>query len=230
MKIYTVAVGTSTAEIEALQACKPPYLLLSFYYFRNKPLQEYLFKLGYKPTEIFLDSGAYSAFTKGKGIALTDYMAYIDSNPEITAYISLDVIGDEVLSFEYYRLMKLKNYNPIPVVHCSPNWKSWLQRYYEQDERFIALGGTVPIKSKLAVAAWVNEVQAAYPDVRFHLLGSTCKKILDNCSIYSCDSSSWFQGAVVGRPRHIKGTSRAAKIERAIFNLKGEMLVDGKEI
>lgn len=221
MKIYHVAVDSSTAELEALQEVKPPRLLLSYFYFRNKPLKEYVERLGYTP-EIMLDSGAYSAWTKGKGIALTDYMKYIEENKEyISNYFSLDVIGDSQMSYRYWQIMKEKGYKPIPVFHYNSH-EMFLELYRNQTD-FIGLGETVPEKDKNKVSEWVRLLSWQYPEVRFHLLGSSSRKIIDHCDMYSCDSSTWFMMAINGYPKHIKGTSRIAKIERAKFNLLKEL-------
>lgn len=223
MKIYHVAVDSSRAETEVLQKVKPPNLLLSYFYFRNKSLREFINKIGYQPN-IMLDSGAYSAWNKGKGIALTDYMNYIRDNKEyITYYINLDVFGDNELSYDYYQILKKKGFQPIPVVQYGDDHKEWLTRYYEAGERYIALGGTVPIKNKWVVSEWIKILTWYYSDVKFHLLGSSSRKIIDHCDIYSCDSSTWFMMAINGYPRHIKGKSRTAKIDRAISNIKDEL-------
>lgn len=206
-----------------MRIVKPPRLLLSYFYFRNKPLKQFVEKLGYQP-EIMLDSGAYSAWTKGKGIALTDYIKYIDENKEyLSSYINLDVIGDNEMSYDYYEILKRKNYTPIPVVHHGDDCEKWLEKYYQNGERFIALGGTVGIKSKQKVSDWARLLIWQYPNVNFHLLGSSSKKIIDHCDLYSCDSSTWFMQAIMGKPKHIKGTSRTSKIERATYNLKEEL-------
>jgi hypothetical protein len=223
VKLYHVAVDTSTAELEALREVKPPRLLLSYFYFRNKPLKNYIEKLGYQP-EIFLDSGAYSAYTKGKGIALTDYMKYIDDNKKnITHYMNLDVFQDNQMSYDYFCIMKKKGYNPIPVVQYGEDHMEWLENYYALGERYMSLGGTVPIKNKWKVSEWVRLLSWQYPEIKFHLLGSSSRKIIDYCDMYSCDSSTWFMMAINGYPNHIKGTSRIAKVERAKFNLKKEL-------
>lgn len=222
MKIYHVAVDSSTAELETLQEVKPPRLLLSYYYFRNKPLKDYIKRLGYTP-EIILDSGAYSAYTKGKGIALTDYMKYIEENKEISNYMNLDVFQDNEMSYDYYQIMKRKGFSPIPVIQYGDDYQEWLDKYYYHGERFMALGGTVPIKNKWEVSEWVRLLSWQYPEVKFHLLGSSSRKILDHCDVYSVDSSTWFMMAIMGKPKHIKGTSRLAKMERAKFNLKKEL-------
>lgn len=228
MKIFHVAVDSSSAETEVLRNVKPPRLLLSYFYFKNKPLKQYIEKIGYKPDEILLDSGAYSAWTKGKGIALTDYMKYIKENEEfISGYINLDVFGDNEMSYDYYKIMKRKGFSPIPVVQYGANEEYWLKKYLDEGETYIALGGTVPIVNKAEVSTWVRLMCWQYPEVKFHLLGSSSRKILDHCDIYSVDSSTWFMNAIMGNPKHIKGTSRESKIERATYNIKKELeLVD----
>ena len=223
MKLYHVAVDTSTAELEALRLVKPPRLLLSYFYFRNKPLGEYVEKLGYTP-EIFLDSGAWSAYNKSKGIALTDYMKYLDENKEwIKSYFSLDVMFDSHLSYRYWQIMKEKGYNPIPVFHYGDDDKV-LQRYVNQTD-YIGLGGTVPVSDKGEVANWTRMIVWAYPEIKFHLLGSSSTKIIDTCDLESTDSSTWFTQAFNGKPKHIKGRCRESKIKRAIYNLKQELEV-----
>ena len=221
MKLYHVAVDTSTAELEALRLVKPPRLLISYFYFRNKPLGEYIERLGYQP-EIVLDSGAWSAYTKGKGIALTDYMKYLDENKEwIKSYFNLDVMIDSHMSYRYWQIMKEKGYNPIPVFHYGDDDKT-LQRYTNKTD-YIALGGTVPIRDKEKVANWTREIIFDYPEIKFHLLGSSSAKIINTCDLESADSSTWFTQAINGKPKHIKGRCRESKIKRAIYNLKQEM-------
>lgn len=223
MKLYHVAVDTSTAELEALREVKPPRLLVSYFYHRNKPLEEYEKKLGYSP-KFVMDSGAYSAWTKGKGIALTDYLECIDRNRDkLEHYFSLDVIGDSKLSYWYWQIMREKGYDPIPVFHYGEDEK-YLKKYIEQTD-YIGLGGTVPISNKAEVADWARMITWQHPEKKFHLLGSSSGKIIDTCDLESTDSSTWFMQAIMGKPEHIKGTSREAKIERAVFNLKRELEV-----
>lgn len=186
-------------------------------------MKAYCEKLGYQP-EILLDSGCFSAFNKGKGIALTDFMKYIQDNKEfITHYINLDVIQDNDMSFDYYKIMKKKGFQPIPVLQYGENDEYWLDKYISEGETYIALGGTVGIKNKQQVAEWVRMISWLYPNVNFHLLGSSSRKISDSCDIYSMDSSTWFMMAINGYPHHIKGTSRESKIERATYNLIREL-------
>lgn len=225
--MYHVVTNASTAEIEAIKEVKPPKLLLSYFYFRNKPLKEFMNLIGYKP-KIMLDSGAYSAWNKGRNISPIDYMNYIQSNEEyINNYISLDVIGDSDLTMKYYEILKLKGFYPIPVFHFGDD-KRYLEGYINKGHDYIALGNTVPITNKRKVVAWINELMSVYP-VDFHLLGSSSKEIMENTNLYSCDSSSWIMMAVNGYPKHIKGKSRESKIKRAIYNLKRELGISENE-
>lgn len=219
MDIYFVATNASTAENEVIREIKPDLLLLSYFYFKNKPVNEFVELIGYQPT-IMLDSGAYSAWTKDKNISLIDYMKYIDKNKlYINKYISLDVIGDPEITYKYYEIMRMKGFEPIPVYHYDTDI-NYLERYLKDGNISVALGNTVPIKSKTKIAEWINTLTEKYPNIQFHLLGSSSKKITENTKLKSCDSSTWIMQAVMGNPKHIKGKSREAKIKRAKWNMR----------
>lgn len=218
MVIYFVTT-TNREELDVIKEIRPPNILISYWYFKNKPLSDFCSQIGYKPN-ILLDSGAYSAFTKNKSVNLIEYMRYIDDNKEhLTDYIALDVIGNTRLSIALYELMKKMGYDPIPVYHYGEN-PSVLYQYINLGETKIALGGTVPIKNKALVATWCDDLCASHQEVRFHLLGSTSKEVLKNTNMSSCDSSSWYMLAVNGFPKSIPGKSREAKLERAKYQMR----------
>lgn len=208
-----------TDEISALTEVKPKRLLFSYFYFRNKRLIDVFNRLGYTP-ELMLDSGAYSAFTRGKNISIVDYMNYIKANAEqINHYITLDVIGDPYITRRYYEIMLAKGFNPIPVFHYGDDFKT-LDEYVNYGAGYIAIGNTVPIKDKKKVAEYVSKVVSRHPGVKFHLLGSSAEPVLGINGLYSCDSSTWIIQAKNGKPKHIKGNGQPAKIRRAVFNLR----------
>ena len=223
MKIYHVVTHSTSVEIDVVREVRPPRLLLSYYYFKNRPLNAFIEEIGYMPDEILLDSGAYSAWSKGKNISPIDYMNYLEANKSyITNYIALDVIGDADLTKIYFDIMRSKGFDPIPVFHYGDE-EGRLQTYIDEGCSYIALGNTVPIKNKQIVADWINRTIPKYEGVRFHLLGSSSKKITENTSIYSCDSSTWIMMAINGKPKHISGRTREAKVTRAKFNLELEL-------
>lgn len=217
--IYFVVTGRSSAEIEVIREVKPDKILLSYFYFRNKSLANFVEEIGYKP-EIMMDSGAYSAWTQGRNISPVDYMKYIESNKDyIAKYVALDVVGDPELTRAYYEIMRMKGFTPIPVFHYNSDLK-YLNYYIECGETYIALGQTVPVTNKNEVVSWVNYLWMCFPQLSFHLLGSSSKVVLDCCQIKSCDSSSWMRMAMNGKPKHIPGKSREAKIKRALWLMR----------
>ncbi|MFW6016114.1 MAG: hypothetical protein ACOCRK_06720 [bacterium] len=210
---YFVATN-ERVENAAIIANKPNNLLISYYYWKRKFLNKFINKIGYKPN-ILLDSGAYSAEKKDKKLSVLNYIKYIKEHDDlINEYVSFDVIGDAELSYKFYKIMKYKNLNPIPVYHYKANEK-YLKKYIKDGNKLIALGNTVPVGNKKGVADWINYLYKKY-DVDFHLLGSSSKKIINNCpQLRSFDSSSYLMMAINGYPKNIK-----TKTQRAIINMQ----------
>ena len=222
MNVYFVTTGL-WEEVQVIKKVRPPRLLCSYWYFKNKPLAKFCEELGYKP-EILLDSGAYSAFTKGKHVNVLDYIEYIRANRDyIAKYISLDVIGDPKTTVLLWGLMRGLGLSPIPVIHYGDPIR--LLGLYSDSGTPVALGGTVPVRDKRVVAAWCAEVKRQYPDTELHLLGSTSRAILHSGALTSCDASTWYIQAVKGRPTTIPGRDRTAKMQRAEVNMRRIMEV-----
>lgn len=217
MKVYFVTSGLRE-EMEVIRHVRPPRLLCSYWYFKNRSLQEFCNAIGYRP-EIMLDSGAYSAFTKGRTVNIFDYMRYIEGNVEhIARYVALDVIGDPFTTKAYYEIMRHKGFEPIPVFHCGDDL-SVMQHYVTSGARVVALGNTVRIPDKDEVARWCKEIHELHPDISLHLLGSSSHKIMDCGAVASCDSSTWYVKAVNGYPESIPGKTRPSKLARAEANM-----------
>jgi hypothetical protein len=210
-------------EITAIKMWRPKRLLLSYHYFKNVDLSEFVKMLGYKPI-IFIDSGAYSAYTSGRPIKFDKFIEYLQkpcNAPYIKRYFCLDVIGDSQKTFETWEEMRGLGLNPIPVFHYMED-EEYLKRYLAAGETYIALGGTVPIKSKKEVAEWARLISWQYP-AKYHLLGSASRIILDEVDLFSADASTWAQSAIFGRPEHIPGKDSESRKLRAIYNLKTMM-------
>ena len=218
MKVYFVTTGLRE-EIEVIKKVRPPRLLCSFWYFKNKPLADFCEEIGYTP-EILLDSGAYSAHTKGQNVNLLDYIDYIRANSRyISGCVTLDVIGDPGLTGLIYRLMVRLRLNPIPVIHYGESTR--VQLFYKmQGCTKLALGNTVGIRDKQQVARWCESIKEYFPGAGLHLLGSSSRAILESGALESCDSSSWYMLAVNGKPKEIPGRTREAKIARAEANMR----------
>lgn len=223
MDVYFVTTGLRE-ELQVIKQLHPPRLLCSYWYFKNKPLAKFCEELGYRP-EILLDSGAYSAYTKGKNVNLLDYLAYIKANKSyISRYIALDVIGDHQTTRLLYYLMKSMGLDPVPVIHYGDDLEM-ITDYMTSGAKLIALGATVRIRDKREVARWCAKVKQKYQEVDLHLLGSCSPVLLQNGALKSCDASSWYIQAVNGKPSTIPGKTREAKIARAEANMRRTMEV-----
>jgi hypothetical protein len=196
-------------------------LLVSYHYFKNINFPEFFEIIGYEP-EIFYDSGAYSAYTSGKPINLEKYIQKIkEVDPYVKRYFCLDQLGDSEKSYETWVEMRERGLNPIPVFHYQGD-EAILQKYIEAGADLIGLGGTVPIKSKKAVAEWARMIAWLYP-ANYHLLGSAHPIILDEVDLYSADASTWVMQAIFGNPKHIPGNDTESRIKRAYYNMKRMM-------
>ena len=222
MDIYFVTIG-KIGEKKTIKKVKPDNILISYYYWKNKSINKLINYLGYKPN-IMLDSGAYSAWNKNQKININNYIEYIKNNIEfINNYIILDVIENPKQTLKNLKYMKNKGLNPIPVFHHGDKISkiNKLKQYND----LIALGNTVPIKNKKHVARWVNQITKQFPDVDFHLLGSSSKNIIRKCPrLKSCDSTEYFMGAIFGRPKYIEG-----KINKAVYNMRKTLKINNKE-
>jgi hypothetical protein len=219
MEFYFVCTSkTNKIEIEPIRALRPKRLLVSYHYFKNIDFQEFFKIIGYEP-EIFYDSGAYSAFTSGKPIKLESYIQKVkEVAPFVKRYFCLDIIGDDLKSYEAWEQMRAEGLNPIPVFHYQGD-ETILQKYIEAGADLIGLGGTVPIKSKKDVAAWARMIAWQYP-ANYHLLGTAHRIILDEVDLYSADASTWVMQAVFGNPKHIPGNDTESRTMRAYYNMK----------
>jgi len=163
---------------------------------------------------LFLDSGAFSAWSKGIEIDIQNYIKFIKANAEyLTVYSVLDSIGDPEKTLENQNIMEQAGLNPLPCFHYGEDI-SYFKRYIEKYE-YIALGGMVPIPNK-SLMPWLDSLFANYicdsstglPKVKIHGFGMTSLELMLRYPWYSVDSTSWvltgrFGGVFV--PRKIGG-------------------------
>ena len=153
------------------------------------------------PVELFIDSGAFSAFTQGVAINLDEYIAFIKQYKDIiTVYANLDVIGDAEGTLANQKRMEKAGLNPLPCFHYGEPIE--FLKYYLGKYKYIALGGMVPISTK-DLGTWLDNLFANYicdkdgkPRVQVHGFGLTSLKLMLRYPWYSVDSTSW---VVTGR-------------------------------
>lgn len=149
--------------------------------------------------EFMLDSGAYSAYTKGVTIDIDDYCDFIVKHKDvIDHYIVLDVIGDAEKTLEAQKYMESKGLMPLPAFHQGSDFK-YLD-YYVENYDYICIS-----PSPLAYSAggskmvnWLDKCFAdhvcdenGYPKCKVHGLGLTTVSMLLRYPWYSVDSAAW---------------------------------------
>jgi len=174
--------------------------LWSFFYWEVKLEQVYK----QNKVDLFLDSGAYSAYSQGISINLDDYIAFIKKNiSSLNVYANLDVIGDPVKTWQNQRLMERAGLNPLPTFHYGAN-ERWLRKYLDKGYDYIALGGMVPISNSHLVP-WLDEIFEKYicddkgmPKFKVHGFGLTSLVLMLRYPWYSVDSTTWIMAGRMG--------------------------------
>ena len=193
-----------------------------------------------KDAKVFVDSGAFSAWSKGKTIDVDDYIKYINENTnELELFASVDNIPGEltrtptheevkkspILSWENYLYMRerVKEKDKLlPVFHIGEDLKH-LQNMLEtkldgKHIPYIALGGTVGLTANVK-DNWYNICfkvirQSNNPNVKTHAFGMTSLNILEKYPFTSADSTSWIMTGANGNIYTPYGTICMSKVSQ----------------
>lgn len=114
---------------------KPVDLLISYYGLRR--LVRPIFC-----RDLFLDSGAFSAFRQSVTIDPVEYAKFLVGNKiGLFVYANLDVIGDAEQTWKNQLILESFGLSPLPTFHYGEPDR-WLELYLDKYE-YIALGGIV---------------------------------------------------------------------------------------
>lgn len=152
---------------------------------------------------LFLDSGAFSAFTLGETIELPKYMKYIQESETIfDAYCNLDVIGDPKACWDNQHIMEQEGLKPLPVFHsfdAGPNFDDMTLLYKCLDYEYFALGGMASGFSEKERKRFLHNCwnvicdKDGNPRSKVHGFGLTSAHLFQEYPWYSVDSSSWIK-------------------------------------
>lgn len=186
-----------------------PNILESFHYV-NK--QKWVDDMRRENAKVFMDSGAFSAWTLKVRLDIAEYCDYLKRNADIIriedgAFMAsvLDHIGDKELGKGTYVNQKNMEYlgvRPLPCFHKGDD-ERWLMQYLEDGYEYITLGGMVG-SSVEQLKTWLNRMWDRYlapggnPRVKVHGFGMTSVELMEIYPWYSIDSSSWIQSAAFG--------------------------------
>lgn len=182
------------------------HILESFHYIHRQRYVDAIRADGHK---VFIDSGAFSAFTKGTTIDLPAYCDFIKKNIDIIEHVDgtplysvLDGIGDPDQTGKNQEAMERLGVRPLPCFHYGEPEKylEWYIAHYD----YITLGGMVPITTP-QLYLWLDRIWERYltdgsgrPRLKVHGFGLTTIGIMERYPWYSVDSSSWVQIAANG--------------------------------
>jgi hypothetical protein len=183
-----------------------PHILESYHYVGK---QRYVDQMRADGAQVFLDSGAFSAYTLGVSISVEEYCNYIIRNRDIIRHEDgvmmasvLDGIGDPLQTYRNQKEMELRGCKPLPCFHANEDFR-YLD-YYVNNYEYITLGGMVGASPRVLMR-WLDQVFEKYicsgsgrPKCKVHGFGITSIPLMERYPWWSCDSSSWVQSTAFG--------------------------------
>jgi hypothetical protein len=198
------SVNTQSENLKVTMDLKYPWLLESYHYVGKKP--SLLNAMRDRQDTMFLDSGAFSAFTLGATIDLDQYAKFIKDNPDIIHQAaSVDVIGagKEQQSYDNLKYLERLGVQVLPTHHAR-DADHWLQRFLDEGYTHLCLGGMVP-ESTQYLREWLDKMWGRYltnPDgtakIKVHGFGLTTLELMFRYPWYSVDSTSWVMASRMG--------------------------------
>lgn len=174
--------------------------------------------------KLFIDSGAYTAYTRDAILDVDEYIQYINNiNDYVTIFAQVDKIPgqhgkektlEEIteapkLSWENYLYMRDKVKSPdklLPIFHRRENWK-YLEQMLEtkfdgKHISYIGIAATTD-SSVQEKEEWFHKVfdvirKSSNPNVKTHAFGMTSLKLLESFPFTSADSTSWIMTGANG--------------------------------
>lgn len=189
MKVYLA--GEQFAGVED----KVKRRLFSYWYNRNNTKHiDLAYKFG---QDLFLDSGAFTAFTQKTEIDPKLYAEFIhDNGDKFTTCSSLDAIGDPEKSYQLLKELEDLGVKVQPVFHAREDDK-WLIKYLEEGYDYIFIGGMVPETTNW-LKGWLDYLFTNYLTdskgravVKLHGFGLTDQQLMFRYPWHSVDSTSW---------------------------------------
>lgn len=174
-------------------------------------------------SKLFIDSGAFTAYTKGVSLNVDEYITYLNSiTDKITIFAQLDKIPGQFnrpktkqevleapeLSWQNYLYMRERVKEPkklIPIFHQGEDYK-WLHNMLEwtdENGEHIPYIGISPAIDVNGMRDFLDKSfkiisQSSNPKVKTHAFGMTQLRLLEIYPYTSADSTSWKLSAAMG--------------------------------
>lgn len=195
MRIYLAGYYNGKASAYSIQKDQYDWFLESYHYINTS---RHVAMIRADKRTIFLDSGAFSAFTKGAEIKLEDYAAFIHKTRDIVHLASNldDLHKREDLTWKNQKALESMGCKVLPVFHTREN-PTWLKKYIDAGYDYIALGGMVA-ESKQWLIPWLDAIWGEYltdakgrARIKVHGFGMTNFDIARRYPWFSVDSTGW---------------------------------------
>lgn len=179
-------------------------LLCSFHYWKNLDLAVIAARYPKFQLDVLVDSGAFTAASKGVRVSLAEYVRWLRRNAaHVGAYANLDVIGDSKATARNQGVLEAEGLTPIPAFHYGSDVAEF-DRLVERYER-IAVGGLVPmLKRPKALVPFLDDLfergLRRRPGLKLHGFGVTTWSLMVRYPWDSVDSSAWVSGAKFASP------------------------------
>jgi hypothetical protein len=197
MKIYFAGAETSRSR-QSLDNGGAQNVLTTYYaYMKNHNKFNVDFSI-YKNFNIFMDCGAYTAWTKGITINIHDYAKFLKRFSKlITVYPNLDVKGSVEKTELNLKILEDEGLTPLPVFHLNTRRWDILEKYIDKYE-YIAVGAIAgedtPQEELIRNLDTLFAMAKRAPITKFHGFGFTIERLLKKYPFYSVDSTSWLSG------------------------------------
>lgn len=175
-------------------------------------------RLQHCPIKMFVDSGAWTAFTKGIQIDIDEYITYLNRNSSTFSIMaSLDVLpgGSKEASlcaekswdnYLYMRQHIIEKNKLIPVYHQEEPISNLIRMLSYEDKfgnieyiGFGALASTLDYSVRDSFLAKCFEVVDKYrPNIKVHAFGMTDLRLLEEYPFASADSSTYALAGAMG--------------------------------
>lgn len=168
-------------------------------------------------TSFILDSGAFSAWTRGVEIDIDDYIKFVFDNIDyIDVVVNLDVIpgsfgvvptAAEVevsaqRSWDNMLYMESFGIKPMPVFHQGERF-AWLQRMIDHGHDYIGISPANDRSTREKIL-WLDDVFSRITDedgratIRTHAFGATSTETLFRYPWFTADSTTWIMAGNYG--------------------------------
>jgi len=176
------------------------HLLESYHYIKKGRYVEKIRKNG---DRVFVDSGAFSAFSLGVDVDIGEYAEFLKENADIVEMASvLDAIGSHEETWKNQQELERRGCAVLPCFHYGEPFEA--AEYYAENYPYMTVGGMVPISNQ-KLEPWLDKLWSdhltdadGYAKTKVHGFGLTSRNLMVKYPWYSVDSSSWVQAASNG--------------------------------